>query len=299
MILTLEGGGQIPGDLIESAVLRSDLAPVPVTLEAVIRTTGTDDLSSMLAEGRTVTTGLGDVMHIAKTVPTISAVAAQGDTPVSAVQITAMLDDCKRVSYRRDRALIKERATLGAIYRAAGAKVNVDGDFAVPRFSCLVGGTPSFHIAQVLQEEGGVVRWKKGRLQFFRLVDLFKQSSVMALPNIDAQDVKSEFLERHEVPWFFSLDESGSLIYGARETARSVRFSPFTNALRLRNMSDPLLVRKVVPRAAFSSHVCAGDVIDFVGGVPLAVITAAHVFKSGSDGHGRELYSRFWLGGLS
>jgi hypothetical protein len=218
---------------------------------------------------------------------------------MTAIRITAMLDSCHSAAFVRSRAIIKESAAMSAIYRAAGATIKaVDADFPVPRFYCPVGETPTFHIARVLQEEGGAVRWKSGRLQFVRLPDLFKQKPVLDLPNNASDDVDSGFLERHEVPWFFSLAASGAAVFGNRDKPRAVRYSPFKDAQRLRNMTRCLVHRKT-SRTTMRGNVVAGDLIAYAGGAKLAVITAAHVFGSGTDDGGQqEAYTLLWVGSL-
>lgn len=297
MIIYLSNGKQIRGDLLKSAVLRSDMSPVPVTLEAEIRTD--DDFSKYLAEGELLTVGgaSGDVLRIIKSNRVINRMV-QGEREMSAIQVTAILDACQSIAFVRSRAIIKENTALSAIYRAAGANIKaIDADFPIPRFYCPVGDTPSFHITRALQEEGGVVRWKSGRLKFFRLPDLFKQKEVITLPNNASDDVDSGFLERHEIPWFYSLDEAGAIIFGNQQRPRSVRFSPFKNVQRLRNMSRCLVQRKV-SKINLNPKLSAGDLINFVDGVPLCVITAAHVFENDTDGSGSNQYSRLWLGSL-
>lgn len=294
MILSLSKN-QIRGDLIKSAVLRSDLAPIPVTLEAEIR--ADDDMAKLLVEGKMVTTGQGDDLRIVKSVRVIER-ETQGDREVSFIRVTAMLDACHSIAFVRSRAIIKESAALSAIYRAAGATIkSLDADFPVPRFCCTVGDTPSYHIARVLQEEGGAVRWKAGKLKFFRLTDLFKQKAEDNLPNNASDDVASGFLERHDIPWFFSINDVGSFVFGDQSKPRSVRYSPFKNVQRLRSMSHCLVQRKVC-KIDFTEHLVAGDLLNFVGGTPLAIITAAHVFESGTDGSGSNQYTRLWLGSL-
>ena len=88
MILTLPNGKQIRGDLVKSAVLRSDLSPVPLTLEAEIR--ADDDMDKRLAEGQILTAG-SDGLHIVKSNRSIER-AAQGGREVSTVRLTALLD---------------------------------------------------------------------------------------------------------------------------------------------------------------------------------------------------------------
>jgi len=299
MILFLESGKQLRGDLIKSAVLRSDLAPVPVTLEADIRAgDDNDELDRLLAEGRKLSLASGEALHIVKSVRTASRMV-QDKREVAAHRITALLEPCLGVAYVRSRAIIKENAALSAIYRAAGATLRaVDADFPVPRFYCPVGETPTFHIARVLQEEGGAVRWKAGRLQFVRLPDLFKQKPVITLPDNASDDVDGGFVERHEIPWFFSLDASGTAVFGARDKPRTVRYAPFQNAQRLRNMTRCLVYRKKM-KISFNARIGAGDLIAFAGGEKLAVITAAHAFASGTDDGGvSDTTTRLWLGAL-
>jgi hypothetical protein len=297
VILFLANGSQIRGDLINSAVLRADLAPIPLTLEADIRT-GDAELEKLLAEGQTLSTSSGDALHIVKSVR-VAGRNSQGTRELAAVRITALLASCLGVAYVRSRAIIKESAALSTIYRAAGATIQaVDADLPVARFCCPVGGTPTFHIARALQEEGGVVRWKSGRLQFARLADLFKQTPAKTLPDNAADDVDGGFLERHQVPWFYSLDAAGSVVFGNRDKPRVARFSPFKDAQRLRNMTRCLVHQRTV-RMSFDGRIGAGDLIAFAGGAQLAVITAAHVFESGTDeGGASETYTRLWLGAL-
>ena len=297
MILVMANGNQIRGDLIQSAVLRNDLAPVPVTLEARIRA-GDDGLEKMLAVGQTLSTNSGDTMRIVKSERTVGRLT-QGDRQLAAIRVTALLDACQSAAFVRSRAIVKENSALSAIYRAAGATLRaVDADFPVPRFYCYVGDTPTFHIARALQEEGGVVRWKNGKLQFMRLPDLFKQKPAMTIPGNAAQDLDSGFLERHEVPWFLSLDDSGAAVLGNQDKPRALRYTPFKDAQRLRNMTRCLVLRKKT-RINYNINVCAGDLVACADGTALAVITAAHTFASDSDAGGaNNTYTQLWLGSL-
>lgn len=297
MILTFADGKQIRGDLIKSAVLRSDLSPIPLTLEAEIRA-GDDGMDKKLAEGQLLSAGSGDALRIVQS-SRVTDRAVQGQREMTIYRITAMLDACQGAAYVRSRAIIKENASLAAIYKAAGATIkSVDADFPVPRFYCPVGDTPTFHIARALQEEGGAVRWKAGKLQFVRLGDLFKQTPVLNLPDNTSEDVASGFLERHSVPWFFSLNSAGQAVFGNRDKPRVARFSPFKDAQRLRNMTRCLVHRKT-SRINLAGQIVAGDLIAYTGGAKLAVITAAHVFESGTDDGGTQnAYTRLWVGSL-
>ena len=297
MILFLSNGEQIRGDLLTSAVLRSDLSPVPVTLEADIRA-GDEIMDGLLAEGKTITDAYGSELQIVKSVR-VSNREVQGPRERTGFRITALLAACAPIAYVRSRAIIKENCTLAAVYRAAGATIgSVENDFPVKRFCCPIGETPSFHIARVLQEAGGIVRWKGSRLQFIGLTNLFSQKSVRTVPSNAAENVQTGFLERHQVPWFFSLNESAGFVFGNREKARSVRFSPFKSALELHNMTRCLVQAKIA-RLDFDVRIRAGDIIEDEAARKYAIITAAHVYRSGEGQGGTpEAFSKLWLGVL-
>lgn len=294
MILTLDDGNQIRGDLIVRAALRTDLAPIPVTLEADIR--ADESLLAKLREGGVLTTGMGDRLQIVYSQPVQSG-QVQGDRMQTAVRLVAFLEDCAAASYVRERAIIKEAQPLLALYRAAGCKLrSVQGDFPVDRFACLIGGTPTFHIARALQEAGGVVRWKNGRLQFIRLLDILDQEPAISLPNSSSDDVQSSFLERHEAPWFYSLAADGSVVQGNRTKARTAEYAPRMSAMALQNMTR-CLVRRKVSKTDYAGQLCAGDVVQYRGGDKMAIITACHYFSSGTDqGGAQESYTRLWVG---
>lgn len=295
MILYLDNGDQLRGDVLCSAVLRSDLAPIPCTLEAEVRLT--DEIeAARLVEGKTLKTAADDSFTIVKA-QRITGRSTQGDRVQEGVRITALLTACLPIAYVRDRAIIKEGAGLAAIYRSAGATIKgIDGDFPVPRFYCPIGETPSYHIARILQEEGGAVRWKNGRLKFFTLSDMMRQKVSRTFRETGVERVETGFLERHSVPWFYSLNESGGFVYGNRTKARRARYSPFKNALRLRNMTH-CLVRKMIAKVPYDQRICAGDVVQTSSGEQYAVITAAHVFDSGAmSGEGQDAYTKLWLG---
>lgn len=296
MILLQDTGDQIRGDLIITAALRYDLAPVPVTLEADFR--ADDSLMENLKEGRTLTTGHGDRLRIIYSRPVLGG-TVRDEKLDSAIRIVAFLEECAPASFVRERAIIQSRKTLHAIYRACGCPLqSVSADFAVPRFVCLTGDTPTMHIARALQEAGGVVAWRDGKLHFVRVPDLFKQQPVKQLPNSASDDVQSGFLERHEVPFFFTVDPTGAIKTGDRSKARSAHFAPHQNAAALHNMTH-VLVRKKICKINFDASVRAGDLIDFAGGDKLTVLTACHFFASGTDrGGAQQQYSKLWMGGM-
>ncbi len=289
-------GVELRGDLVRFAVLRNDAIPVPMTLEAEIRID--ESIESGLKEGQVITAGVNeDKFYIIKSVKAVDR-NSQGQHDMQSVKITALLESCYKVSFVRENPIVKEKATLSQCYKASGATLQaIDADFPIDKFHCYVGESPTFHISRACQENGGIIRWKKGKMKFFKLPDLFKQEPIMAIPNNSAQDIASGFSERHAIQFFYSLDPSGNFVYGNRGKARSARFMPFMNESQLRNLTRCLVQRKIA-RIYYSEDICAGDLINVVGAKPLVVVTAAHVSQSGTDGSPPEQYTRLWLNSL-
>lgn len=296
MILTLSDGKQLRGDLLVSARLRYDMAPIPVTLESDIRLDAS--IKPLLSQGSMLSTQAGDQLRIIKSTEVVSK-SVQGDKEMKVIRVTALLDACYPAALVRSRAIIKEGAALSEIYRAAGCSLrSIDADLPVTRFYCPVGETPTFQIARILQEEGGGVRWKNGRLQFMRLIDIFRQKPSFDLPVGESDHVDSGFLERHEVPWFFSLNDAGGFVMGNRDKPRVVRFAPHKDVSRLYNMTRSIIHRKS-QKTDFDIRITAGDLANVAGEGKMTVVTAAHVFESGTDdGGAQNAYTRLWLGSL-
>ncbi|HAR08371.1 MAG TPA: hypothetical protein DCR98_08170, partial [Cobetia sp.] len=236
------GDQRIRGDFIRRAVLRSDLVPIPLTLEAEIRV-GTATAANFDV-GRSIFTYDGDELEIIKS-EHVQQARMQGDDMTGFVRLIATLKPVTPVSFIKPRAVIKHGASLSEVYRACGATLRgIEGDFPVPRFACLAGEAHTYHIARALQEAGGVVRWRNGRLAFVPLGALFEQDPMDAIVDSASDDVESGFLERHDIPWFYSLDADGEFVYGNRGKPRAARFQPGANAMTLRNMTGCLVLTK-------------------------------------------------------
>lgn len=287
------GGKLVRGDLIVSAVIRTTLEPVPVTLECTLRV----DDTTAVKEGDTVVAGRDNIaFQVIKTHDNNNVSAVQGARPYATSSFIAAIKVCAGVCFQRQTAVIMSSTSLSAIYRACGAGVQVNADFAIDRFACYAGSVPTFAIAQVLQEEGGVVFWAGQQLKFIRLDDLMKQTSVKKLVTDTTTDLQSNFLQRHEVPFFYSTDDSGNFAYGNRAKTRAAFYTPRQDTRTLANMTKVLIMRKEF-KSPYAPVINAGQVITVVD-TPFAVVTAAHVYQTGSDGSAANAYSKFWLGSL-
>lgn len=283
---------QLPGDLLVRWVLRSDLVPVPRSLELTVR--AKDDLAQRLQEGANLWTGRELLKYrIIKSERVKVAGVVQGNDEVAALSVTALLDSCAQVAFRRSRAVIRENTTIGAVYRACGATAAIADDVPLRRFACLIGQVPSFALAQAMQEEGVVLVLRDGRLGLIRLADLFRQRALEGVGQADSGALtESEFLQRHEIPAFYSLNDAGDFVFGDFSRPRAIAFQSRADERVLRNMSR-VLVQKRVLRSPLAEQVNAGDLIE-VDGSKLVVITAAHVMEQNEGS--TEAGTTLWLG---
>jgi hypothetical protein len=284
------------GDMILSAVLRSDLAPIPYTFEAQVRVT--QDTAATFRDNAVITVN-STSFRIIHTEPVQNVGGGpQGKEPINAVSITAYPDDIADVARPRSSAVIFENTSLAAIYRACGANVPIKGDLPVSAFACLIGNIPTFGLSRVLQEESAVVMWRKGTLQSMALRDLVAQVPVDAVDGAESEGVQSEFIVADEVPVYYSIGADGSFVSGPRKNAwQRSEYTPRKSERALNAMGRVLVRRKVIT-GKVRPTIRAGDVVT-VRGTPLVVMTVAQVMKNGTGGDAQQQYTRVWLGGLS
>lgn len=291
MQITLQNGLQLRSDLILRLVIRSDMSPVPATVELDARVD--DSINAQFAEGKTITVN-SDEFTIMKSESLASRVS-QGDHLRDVKRVTCFLSACMLVAHPLGKAIIKENCLLTEIFKASGATIRpVSNDFHADRFYALKGDAPSFAITRLLQEEGGIIRWKNGRIEYFRVNDLFDQRPVMILPDNATENVQSSYKQQHEIPTYYSLDVYGATVIGDGTKCRSMMFVPNKNQLQLYNMSR-CLVRKKVSKINYTESLCAGDIIGYQGAGPLVIVTAAHVFTGNADGGGSSQFTKLWL----
>ncbi len=284
--------------MIRQIIVRNDLTAVPMTLE-IDFIAGNNDFEKLIREGETITDGLGNVFYILKTERALQA-NSNSETKnevLGGMFITAILNNCKEAAFVTSKSITKEKCTLSQVYKACGCKTGfVRNDLTLPRFYCYSGNTPSFQIMQALQESGAVVRWKNHQLHFFRIPDLFKQKPILELPSNGSKKDDSGFLERHDVPSFYSVDPTGQIIWGNRAKPRSARYVPNKTAQDLRNMGR-CLVRAKILEVDLDERICAGDLIRILGDRDYVVITAAHAWTAGVDSQSKpQAITKLWLG---
>jgi hypothetical protein len=273
-------------------VLRSDLTPIPVTIEIEVR--DTPDTASM-REGALFKAGRDqhEFLIVKRGGYTEDGYAQAGRNTGSRTYI-GLLASCAPIAEPLQRAVIRYGGTFGEAYRASGARAVIGSDIPIPVFVCMRGLTPSFEIAKALVEAGGaLVVNDRGGIDFKRLGDLTAQKPVVRLREDSAEQVQSGLLERHTVPFAFSTDRAGLFVTGRSDAGRGITYRPrgttdILNAMR----SVPIVRRKV--SSGFAPHIRAGDCID-VGANRYFVVTAAHTMETNTSGNGGAQTSTIWL----
>ncbi len=282
-------GVPLRGDLVRRVVLRTDLVPIPSTVE--ISAVATDETRAALVPGATVNVGgtMQDYLLV-KVSPDRGQRVMRGDREVAEITATGILASCAAMGQRLQRSVIRENARFAEIYRATGATVVVGSDFPVPQFSAFVGMLPSGEVARVLQEEAAIVLLKDGKLHFRRIADLMSEEAEITFPVDRTREVDAGWMERHAIPFGFTTADDGATLATKREEARGIVYRPRANARILNNISSALVQRRTL-RESLSPGLNAGARID-VGGKAHVVITAAHLRDTDQ---GAE-YTQLWLG---
>lgn len=292
--LTPDQKAMIPGDLMLSVVFRTDLVPIPRSVELLVRAQG--DMEKNLAEGKVIYGGYEMLPYRIVNCNRVVTAKVQNGSMMAALKVIALLDSCAQISYRLPKAVIKENVTFSEIYLACGATTKIASDFSVSRFSCFRGMIPTYPIAQIMQEEGAVLALRNGALTMLRVPDLFKQQPKDAIGLVDSTDqIGSEYMARHEIPSFFSVDPSGDFVMGNFSVPRAVAYQPVADERVLNNMSRVLMTSHKMD-SDIAQHIVAGDLL-VITGKPLVVITSANWFYN-NEGI-TETSSRFWLGEIA
>ena len=296
MIIQLENGETIDGAMIQSAVLRNSLTPIPFTFEATIRIDET--VAEYLLEDKEIKVGRNltpvKIKHVKDDISTV-----YQNNYVQVRNIIALHSDTFAMSHVAEKGIFLEQTNLSTVYQACGGKSQINKDFVIEKFYCFKGEFPSVQIQEICQEHGGVVRWMpdSNALEFTRIYDLFNQEPTMGHGDLILADntKKSGLLERHEVPSYVSTAPDGSFIKGNFDKARNVVYRPDKTQAELNSMTNVILNAKSLP-SRYAPEIHSGAIIQS-GETKFVVITAAHAFRQPNGaGTGENSCSVFWLG---
>lgn len=296
MKLTLSNGSVIGGADLISAIYRTDLVPVPASLELVVK--ATEELREQLKIGEKLVTGDGTSLTIVKS-QHINMQAAKAGKRVGGLIVIAVLSGCEPLLSVATRATSLENTSFNEVYRALGAKLRLKNDVKLNQFICLKGQLPTKRIAIALQKEAAVAVYKDNSLSVVRINDLFKETPFL-YDKSALQWINNPHILSHGNTNFLSIDDNGSDILGTPFNNKQIGYYPRADARELQNLRR-ILVTKAKMVRQLDDRIMAGNLISVDDGVSredLVVLTAAHRYDTAALGGRPIMATQAWLAQL-
>lgn len=288
MNIQLEDGRSIGNNLI-SAIYRTDLVPVPVTIELVVK--ANDELHKLLLTDKKLFTPKGVPLTIVKS-QAINEQSIKAGKRVSAIHVIAVLSGCELLLGVTKKAVSLDNTSFNEVYRALGAKVRIKRDIKLASFVCLKGQMPTIAIAKALQKESAVIYHTEQGLSVIRLNELMAGNPIL-FDKSAVQWVDNPNAVRHGNINYFSIDDNGSDILGSAKAERSIQYYPRADDRELQNLRRILITKATITRQ-LDDRLDAGKLIA-VDDKTLVVLTGAHRFDSGALGGPSVMATKAWL----
>jgi hypothetical protein len=150
------------------ATLRTDLVPVPVSIEFSVKYT--KELNDQLVDGAEII--VNDIPYPFEIVYShpVKSQTIKDNSRIGAISCIAVFKGCKKILEQAKKAVILEQTSFNAAYRACGASnIRLGDDIPLPEFICLNGTLISERIALYLQQEAAVICFKETKICILKL----------------------------------------------------------------------------------------------------------------------------------
>jgi hypothetical protein len=289
MNIQLEDGSSIGGGNLISAIYRTDLVPVPVTLELVVK--ADDRLHGLLLIDKTLTTPKGVSLTIVKS-QVVNEQSIKAGKRIAALHVIAVLSGCEALLGVTKKAVSLTNTSFNEVYRALGAKVRIKRNIKLASFVCLKGQMPTVAIAKALQKESAVICHSEQGLSVIRLNELMNGASTL-FDKSAVQWIDHPNAIRHGNTNYLSIDDNGSDILGTARSERSIEYYPRADNRELQNLRRILITKATITRQ-LDDRLDAGKLIA-VDDKTLVILTGAHRFESGALGGPAVMATKAWL----
>lgn len=289
MNIQLEDGSSVGGGNLISAIYRTDLVPVPVTLELVVKTD--DRLHGLLLIDKTLTTPKGVSLTIIKS-QVINEQSIKAGKRIAALHVIAVLSGCEALLGVTKKAVSLTNTSFNEVYRALGAKVRIKRDIKLASFVCLKGQMPTVAIAKALQKESAVICHSEQGLSVIRLNELMNGAATL-FDKSAVQWIDHPNAIRHGNINYLSIDDNGSDILGTARAERSIEYYPRADNRELQNLRRILITKATITRQ-IDDRLDAGKLV-VVDDKTLVILTGAHRFESGALGGPAVMATKAWL----
>ena len=292
IIIVAKTGHVISGADLVTATLRTDLVPVPVTLE--LTALSTPELDKALVVGAELLVGdIGILITIIKAMPVKTQVIKNGRR-IGGVACTGVLTSCKKLMEPVNNAINLTDTTFGGAVRASGATIAIADDLPLPRFVCFKGQTPSHQIAKYLQQEAAVIVFRRGQLSILKVDALLADEPIGKYDSSAIAWIDSPNVQATKTPSFVSMGADGSSVEGENTTTgRPVSYLPGLDARQLKNLEKVLITRGTMIRP-LDYKLQAGQLIQ-VGKMKLTILTSANHVNTTTNS---VMATKVWLASL-
>lgn len=237
--LMLGSGRSIPAADVLWVTWRTDLVPVPTTVEFSVLATAEN--SRALQVGEQVLVGLDLVPMVLIRVSPIRTQTILEGHRLGSLRCIGIFAGCRPLIDPAQRAVINSGTSFLASVRALGASPQAGADIPLQQFVCLKGALPTQALAHYLQREASVFCLQAGKLNALRLDGLFEQPPTLVLD-------QSQF-SGHDAPvkqsWLladgFAISEDGSTVEGGVGQGRTMKYMPRLTDREIRNMRRVLV----------------------------------------------------------
>ncbi|WP_230657788.1 hypothetical protein [Psychrobacter sp. I-STPA10] len=293
MKLYLGDGSSIDGSDLISAIYRTDLVPVPVSLELVVK--ANDKLKELLNTGHIITTNQDIQLEVVKS-QIINTQSVKDGKRIAALHIIAVLAGCSALLGVASRATSLTNTSFNEAYRALGAKLRIKDDMKLGGFICLKGHLPTVRIAAALQKEAAVVRFFDNRLSIIRINELFNGDAT-PYDKSTVQFINNPNAIRHDNTNYLTIDDDGTQIIGNAHPQRAINYYPRAQARELQNLRRILVTKATITRQ-LDEQLNAGNLVS-IEGQKYVVLTGVHRYDSGVLGGAPITATRAWLAQIS
>ena len=278
------------------ATLRTDLVPVPVSVEFAVK--HTKELEQQLVSGaELLVTDIPHSFEIVYANP-VKSQTIKEDGRIGGISCIAVLKGCKKLLDFASNATVLDQTSFNAAYRACGASnIRLGEDIPLPEFICLKGRLPTERLALYLQQEAAVICFKDLKISVLKLDAIFKQDPVLKLDPSEVQWIDSKVLEKHQKSSYVAVDANGTTIGDDTTTqGQSVIQKAGLDARQLKNLEKVLIPRGIVHRP-INFELNAGDLVE-IDKKNYVILTAAHHVETGAIGGNVGSETKLWLASL-
>lgn len=291
MQILFKDGSFIDYGLLLSATLRTDLVPVPVTLEFSVKANAT--LKQKIVVGAEVFITDKQIPIKIVDVRSLGNQTVKDGERVEGIAAIGVLSGCELLIERTNKAVIQYETSFSAAMRACGCKSAFGKDLPLPKFVLFRGHLPTDEIAIRAQEEAAVICYRDGKLNALRIDQILSQEPIISLDPSAVVFKDSPLLEKKQTPSFITIAKDGFTVEGELNERKPSAFRALADSRITKNLEKVLLTRATILRPLDLS-LLAGTTVQ-VGDRKMAILTSAHRVDTGALGGASVMASKLWL----